>query len=85
MAVLVSDSIKYENIVSVVKRSGKGLVEDVALLDVYRSEQIGVENSSLTLSIVFRSVEKTLTDEEANTALAEIKDTLIKEVCASFR
>lgn len=82
---VVSDKIKYENMEDVVRRSGKGLVEDVALLDVYKGEQIGDGNSSVTLSVVFRSLDKTLTDEEVNKVLADIKEALKNEVCASFR
>ena len=85
VAAVVDDSVKYERLVNIVLASGKGTVEDVDLLDVYKGEQIDADQRSLTLSIVFRSPQKTLKDEEVNEVLAGIKEALTREVNATFR
>jgi len=85
IAVVVSDEVKYESVAGVIKRSGEGMIEDVDLLDVYRGEQIGAGKSSLTISMVFRSPDKTLKDEEVNSVLDKVKEALGAEVGASFR
>ena len=85
MAVVVSDDVEYKRLVDTVADSGRGIVEDVDLLDVYKGEQIGADQRSLTLSIVFRSREKTLTDDEVNSVLAAIKEALSQNAAASFR
>ena len=85
LAVVVSDDIKYKDVEQVVLASGRDIVEGVELLDVYKGEHISIDQRSLTLSIVFRSRIKTLTDEEVNTVLAEIMESLKQRVKASFR
>jgi phenylalanyl-tRNA synthetase beta chain len=85
LAVVVDDEVAYTKLERLVHGSGKSLVADVDLLDVYKGEQIGLGRRSLTVSIVFRSQEKTLTDDEVNAVLADIKEALKGELGASFR
>lgn len=85
LAVVVDHSVPYERLAGVVRSSGAGMVESVDLLDVYQGDQIGAGRSSLTLSMVFRSPNRTLTDEEVNEVLAGIRDALQRELRASFR
>jgi phenylalanyl-tRNA synthetase beta chain len=85
MAVVVSDDVEYAGLEKIVRRSGKGLVVDVDLLDVYKDEQIGAGRRSLTVSVVFQSRQCTLTDDEVNLVLTGIKDALKGELGASFR
>lgn len=85
IAVVVTDEVSYEQLERIIRSSGKGVIEDVNLLEVYKGEQIGAGRSSLTVSMVFRSLEKTLTDEGVNAVLGEVKDALTRELGASFR
>lgn len=85
LAVVVSDGVDYRDVEQTVIDSGRGLIEEVDLLDLYKGEQIPPDRKSLTLSMVFRSPERTLTDEEVNTVLAEVKEALSRNVGASFR
>ena len=61
------------------------MVEQIELLDIYRGDQIDADQASLTVSVVFRSRERTLTDEEVNAVLGEIKEALTREFKASYR
>ena len=85
LAVVVSDETKYAELAHAIENAGGGVVEDIGLLDVYAGEQIGAGRSSLTVSMVFRSRSKTLTDEEVNAVLDRIKQALSRELGASFR
>lgn len=85
LAIVASDDVDYARLAGTVREAGRGIVEDVDLLDVYKGEQIRSDQRSLTLSIVFRSHEKTLTDEEVNGVLAAIKEALGREQSVSFR
>jgi phenylalanyl-tRNA synthetase beta chain len=85
LAVVVADDTKYEQLARIIADSGKGFVEQVDLLDVYKGEQVGGGRSSLTVSMVFRSREKTLTDEEVNSVLDEVKEALAGNLGACFR
>lgn len=85
IAVVVSDDVKYERLESIIRESGKGFIESIELLDVYKGEQIGPRKASLTISMVFRSREKTLTDEEVNSVLDRVKKILADDLNASIR
>jgi phenylalanyl-tRNA synthetase beta chain len=85
LSIAVSRDVKYEAVERAVRESGGELVESVKLLDVYTGEQLGENRQSLTLSVVFRSREKTLTDEEVGASLSRIRDALTRSVGASFR
>lgn len=85
IAVVVPDDVEYEQLARIVAETGKGFIEDIDLLDIYKNEQIGSGRGSLTISMVFRSREKTLTDEEVNAVLDQVKEALIQKLGASFR
>lgn len=85
LAVVVSDSMKYRDVERAVLASGQGLIEDVSLLDVYKGEPVASDHRSLTLSMVFRSLERTLTDDEVNSVLERVREALRRETGASFR
>jgi phenylalanyl-tRNA synthetase beta chain len=48
-------------------------VEDVAVFDVYEGAGLPPGKKSLAFSLVFRSMSRTLTDDEVNGALARIQ------------
>lgn len=85
IAAVVSDSVPFAKLAELVKGAGEGLIEEVDLLDVYKGEQIGKDMSSLTLGMVFRSREKTLTDDEVNAVIEKVRDTLTHNAGATFR
>lgn len=85
MAVVVAGSVSYEQMERAVLSAGGMMVERVELLDEYRGEHIAADQSSLTLSVTFRSAERTLKDEEVNTLLVNIKEALARDLSASFR
>lgn len=85
LAIVVSDKTKYDEIVSVIEESGRSVVEDISLLDVYTGEQIGKGLVSITVSLVFRSAERTLTDEEVNAVLDKVQTALKQRLGATFR
>lgn len=85
LAVVVADDMPYERLAQIVRSAGGGLIERVDLLDVYKGEHIAHDQRSLTIAIVFRSKEKTLTDDEVNGVLATVKDALTTQALATFR
>jgi len=57
----------------------------VRLFDIFSSERTGKGKKSMAYSLVYRSGEKTLTDEEANAFHDSIKEALRKELGAQIR
>ena len=66
IAMLVKDEINVKEIEKIIKAKGGKLLESIKLFDVYKGEQIEKGYKSVAYSILFRSNEKTLTDEEIN-------------------
>ncbi len=66
VAFLVDRDLEIGSIISGVKETSP-LVEDVWIFDLFEDESIGKNMKSVGISMLLRSSEKTLTDEEANT------------------
>jgi phenylalanyl-tRNA synthetase beta chain len=85
LAIVMARNVPYVDIKQSILTSGDAIVEGVELLDVYTGSQVGENEQSLTLSIVFRSNERTLTDEEVNGVMDKIKAQLSSAFGAAFR
>ncbi|OHW63149.1 phenylalanine--tRNA ligase beta subunit [Andreesenia angusta] len=64
IALLADEDLAVGDIERVINENGGALVEEVKLFDVYTGDQIESGKKSIAYSIVYRSEEKTLTDEE---------------------
>lgn len=66
LALVVDDEIPAETVRRVVESAAGELLESVELFDVFRGEQLGDGKKSLAFNLIFRAVDRTLTDEEVN-------------------
>lgn len=64
IAIIVEDKYTAAELTNFIKRSGGAILESVELFDVYSGKQIEEGHKSMAFSLVFRSTEKTLKDEE---------------------
>jgi phenylalanyl-tRNA synthetase beta chain len=80
IALLADSDVLVSEIEKVIRESGGNLVEEVKLFDVYSGDQIEEGKKSIAYSIVYRSNDKTLTDEEIipvhQNILAELENKL---------
>jgi phenylalanyl-tRNA synthetase beta chain len=76
IAVVVDKEVMVKDIEKVILNNGQGLVESVELFDVYSGEQIPEGKKSVAYSIVYRSFERTLTDNE----VTEVHNSIIKKL-----
>ena len=65
--------------------AGGGMVESVRLVDEYRGDQVPAGKRGLTYSIVYRDLERTLTDDEVATRHAKIVRSLQSRFHATLR
>ncbi|MCL5004749.1 MAG: hypothetical protein M1170_02275 [Patescibacteria group bacterium] len=73
---MVDKSVSLNNYYEIVRDFAENLIEEVKLLDKYEDEQkFGKDKISYTFRIVYRSPERTLTNEEVN----QIQEKIIKE------
>ncbi len=62
----------YEKIAKVLRGAGGKDLELVSLIDLYQGEKIGPERKSLTVSLIFRSKDKTLSDADVEKMMKSI-------------
>lgn len=85
IALLVKDEVFVKDIEDIIKENSKGLVESFKLFDVYKGSQIEKGYKSIAYSIVYRSEEKTLTDEEVTLVHENIVNQLNEKLNATLR
>ncbi|MGP5578828.1 phenylalanine--tRNA ligase subunit beta [Corynebacterium flavescens] len=66
IALVVDEVVPAEEVRRVIAEGAGDLLEDVRLFDIFRGEQLGAGKKSLAFELVFRAVDRTLTDEEVN-------------------
>ena len=79
------ESLEVGTIENTIKKSGVKLLESVRLFDVYRGAQVGENKKSVSFSVSLRAADKTLNDEEADSAVKKILKTLEKELGITLR
>jgi phenylalanyl-tRNA synthetase beta chain len=85
VAMVVDASVLHESVLGVVASVAPPELVDIRLFDVYRGENLGKGRKSLAYSLTYRSMERTLTDEEANGFHDRVKAALRKELTAEIR
>ena len=80
MAVVVGEDVPVGDMIAALKRSGKGILEDVSVFDIYRGEHVEDGHKSVAFSLVYRAPDRTLTDDEAKKAF----DRAVRSLCAQF-
>ena len=85
IALTVDESLEVREIEKVILANGKNLVEKVELFDVYTGNQVEDGKKSVAYSIVYRSLDKTLTDEEVVKVHGKILEELENKLEAILR
>ncbi len=83
---VIDKSVALNNYYELVRDIGGNLVEQVELMDQYENdEKFGKDKKSYTFHIVYRSLEKTLTDAEVNSIHEKITEKTKEEFGAVIR
>ncbi|MBR1523957.1 MAG: phenylalanine--tRNA ligase subunit beta, partial [Lachnospiraceae bacterium] len=72
ISMVVPDKIKAQDIDDIIVQRGGRILEDYRLFDVYEGEQIESGYKSMAYTVVFRHKEKTLSDDDVNSAMKKI-------------
>ena len=85
LAVIVAEDRSVGNIIASIENVCGRDLEDVALFDVYKGEQIETGYKSLAFSLKFRSVERTLAEAEIQSMMLSVIDRLKTDFDARLR
>jgi phenylalanyl-tRNA synthetase beta chain len=85
IAMLVAEATTHEAVLQVVKQAKASNLETVELFDVFRGQGIPDGLKSLAYAFTYRSVDKTLTDNDVNSAHAKVVDALKSQLSANLR
>lgn len=72
LSLICDEEIPVAMLERIIKKTVGGILESVTLFDVYRGEQIQCGKKSVSYSISMRSLDGTLTDEQADKAMERV-------------
>jgi len=83
---VIDKNISLNNYYEIIRDYANNLIEEVKLLDEYENEEkFGKNKKSYTFRIVYRSSERTLTNEEINKIQEEIRSKTVQDLGALLR
>lgn len=86
LALVIDNSVKFNDIVAIARKAGKKLIKDINLFDVYENEaQLGSGKKSYALSFTFENPEKTLKDKEVDKVVKKLIAEYESKLGASIR
>ena len=85
LALVVDKDIFAKDVEMEIKKAGGKIFQAVEVFDVYEGINIGINKKSLAFSVTFGAENRTLTDEEVNTAMQNIVDRVCKKFNAELR
>ena len=77
---VVKKTLDSEEIINLIKKSGKGLIKSINPVNLYTHDSLGIDKKSIVFKMIFQSESKTLVDVEVNSIIENI----IKEVIGKF-
>jgi phenylalanyl-tRNA synthetase beta chain len=85
LSLVVAESVRYEQIESLVRSLRPEHLEDAEYVTTYRGKPLEKGQKSVTLKLVFRAPDRTLTGDEVEAAVKKIVDATAKELGATLR
>jgi phenylalanyl-tRNA synthetase beta chain len=85
LALVVPGSVRSADLLRVIRKAGRPLLERADLIDRYEGEQIGSDECSQAFRLRYRDPARTLTDEEVERAHGVIRAALEQQLGAQLR
>jgi phenylalanyl-tRNA synthetase beta chain len=85
IAVVVDENISSAEIKEVIRAFHSGLIEDVSIFDFYKGSNISEGKKSLAFSIIYRSKDKTLRDDEVEELHNSLVDYILEKTGGELR
>jgi phenylalanyl-tRNA synthetase beta chain len=85
IAIVVDDKVSADELVAAVSASAPELIRDVRIFDVYRGDRIEAGRKSVAIGLILQETSRTLTDDDADTAMAAAIAKLEDKFAANLR
>ena len=86
LALVIGKNVKFEDIKGIARKTGKKILKDVNLFDVYENEdQLGKDKKSYAVSFTFEDPDRTLKDKEIDKVMQRLITTYEGELGAVIR
>ena len=85
VAMLVPEAITHDAVLQAVRQAKPASLENVELFDVFRGKNVPEGQKSVAYAFTYRSLEKTLTDNEVNAAHGKVVDVFKSQLGATVR
>ena len=85
LAALFPEEVSHDSILAVLRADAPAIVTDVRVFDVYRGKDLPEGRKSLAFMVLLQDTRKTLTDAEVESALSQLRETLLKRFDAKLR
>ena len=85
LAVVMDEEQAVGPILGAIRKVGGDLIEQASVFDIYQGKQVEEGKKSVAFSLVFRSIDRTLTDDEVSRRFNKIVRTLDNQYGAKLR
>lgn len=85
IAIVVENSVKAEDIIDIIRKTGKKLVRSTEIFDIYEGEHVEEGKKSIALRIIYQASDHTLKEDEVTTLHTQIVENLEKKLNAELR
>jgi len=86
LALVIANSVKFEDILKISNKTEKKLIKEVSLFDVYKNkEQLGADKKSYAVKFLFQDNTKTLKDKEVDKVMSALIDNFKAKLGAEIR
>src|SRR5688572_26758681 len=85
LAIVVDEARPFGDVARELRAAGKGVVESVRLLDLYRGPQAGEGKKSFAVRLVLRAADATLSEGDVEKAMKRIEGRLLHQLGATLR
>ena len=86
LALVIDDSVKFERIIAITKKTEKKLITEINLFDIYKNEeQLGTNKKSYAVKFVFQDASKTLKDKDVDKVMNKLIEKFGSELGAVIR
>ena len=72
LALVMDEAVAVGPLMAAMRKAAGRLLESIELFDVYRGAQVGPGKKSVAFSLTFRASDRTLTDEEVQSAMEKV-------------